>query len=91
MILKSIFICLKNKILKGYKTYKSQPLKSLQAYSMVDIHFAKKKQKKTKSPTIGDLKRSPTVAFALKEVRSIFDLGDQDLYFSTTSSLSLKT
>ena len=30
---------------------------------MVDIYFAKNKIK-FKSPTVGDLKRSPTVAFA---------------------------
>jgi len=45
MIPKSIFICLKNIILRGYQTYKSQPLKSLQIYLMVDIHFAKKIKK----------------------------------------------
>jgi hypothetical protein len=37
--------------------------KKIHIHPMVDIYFAKPKKKK-KSLTVGDLKRSPTVAFA---------------------------
>jgi len=32
---------------------------------MADIHFTNTQKKKFKSPTVGDLKRSPTVALAV--------------------------
>ena len=54
--------CLNNIILVGYMTCKSQSFKKIQLHLMVDIHFAKNK---FKSSTIGDLKRSPTVAFVV--------------------------
>jgi len=54
------YICLKNRLLGGQKTYKSQPLKIFQVHLMVDIRFAKKKE--IKSLMVWDLKRSCTVA-----------------------------
>jgi len=41
------YICLKNRLLGGQKTYKSQPLKIFQVHLMVDIRFAKKKEIKS--------------------------------------------
>jgi len=56
--------CLNNTILVGHTTHKSQPFKKIQPHLMADIHFTNTKKKKFKSPTVGDLKRSPTVALA---------------------------
>jgi len=57
--------CLNNTILVGHLTCESQSLESFQLHPMVVIYFANKTKKKFKSPTVGDLYRSPTVAFAL--------------------------
>ena len=64
-------IYLKNRILVDQVICKSQSFKIFLVYPMVDIHLTKKK---IMSPMIEDLKRSPTVAFAVDKYLYYYSL-----------------